>query len=79
MPILPKHLLEGTDKDKLKDSPLCTEPIGTGPYMYTKWNKGDRIILIANPASYFRGKVKLERYIFLVKSMATIFLDLKAG
>jgi peptide/nickel transport system substrate-binding protein len=74
--ILPRHLLEGKDITK---SPLGRHPIGTGPYKFKEWRAGDRIVLTYNP-DYFRGRVYLNGFVYLVKSdLATMFLELKAG
>ena len=34
--------------------PFNSSPVGTGPYKFARWLRGDRIILTANP-DYFRG------------------------
>lgn len=40
-------------------------PIGTGPYQFVEWNKGDRIVLKANK-NYFGSKPKWNKLIFRV-------------
>jgi peptide/nickel transport system substrate-binding protein len=57
-PILPAHLLS-----KLPDFnhiPFNAAPLGSGPYVVTRWAHGDRIEMRANPF-YYRGKPKIER------------------
>jgi peptide/nickel transport system substrate-binding protein len=57
-PILPAHLLS-----KLHDFnaiPFNSAPIGSGPYVVTRWLHGDRVEMRANPY-YYRGKPKIER------------------
>ena len=44
-PIVPKHHLEGKD---LKSAPLGNNPIGTGPYTFNEWKKGQYIRLDKN-------------------------------
>ena len=39
-------------------SPFNSAPVGTGPYRFVRWLRGDRIVLAANPA-YFRGAPKI--------------------
>lgn len=51
MPILPAHLLAGKP---LQRSAFNLHPVGTGPYTFARWDRGNRIVLRANPA-YFRG------------------------
>jgi peptide/nickel transport system substrate-binding protein len=56
-PILPAHLLA-----KLHDFnaiPFDAMPVGSGPYVVTKWTRGDSVEMRANPY-YFRGKPKIE-------------------
>jgi peptide/nickel transport system substrate-binding protein len=48
--ILPKHLYEGSDWSK---NPANERPVGTGPFSFKEWVKGQRIVLEANK-SYFR-------------------------
>ncbi|MDQ6780584.1 MAG: peptide ABC transporter substrate-binding protein [Candidatus Eremiobacteraeota bacterium] len=51
MPILPAHLLAGRP---LRRSAFNLHPVGTGPYTFVRWERGNRILLRANPG-YFRG------------------------
>ncbi len=44
-PIVPKHHLEGKD---LKSAPLGNSPIGTGPFVFNEWKKGQYIRLDKN-------------------------------
>jgi peptide/nickel transport system substrate-binding protein len=74
--MLPEHLLKGQDITK---SPLGRHPIGTGPYLFKKWETGQLIALTYNP-NYFEGRVYLNGYIFrVIPDLATMFLELKAG
>jgi peptide/nickel transport system substrate-binding protein len=38
-------------------------PVGTGPFRYVSWDRGQRVVLERNP-DYWRGPVKLERVIY---------------
>lgn len=51
--ILPAHLL--AKYPSLNNVPFNSSPIGTGPYRFVKWLRGDEIVLAANP-TYFRGR-----------------------
>jgi peptide/nickel transport system substrate-binding protein len=50
--ILPAHLL--ATYSNLNQISFNAGPVGTGPFEFVRWLRGDRIILRANP-SYFRG------------------------
>lgn len=58
--IVPKHLLEGAD---LNSSDFNRQPVGTGPFMFAEWKKGQYFVLKANP-NYFREKSKLDQIVF---------------
>lgn len=57
-PILPAHLL--AQLPNFNEIPFDSAPIGSGPYVVTKWTRGDRVALRANPY-YYRGKPTIER------------------
>ncbi len=56
--ILPAHLL--AKYSNLNQIPFNAAPVGTGPYEFVRWARGDRIVLRANDA-YFRGAPALKR------------------
>lgn len=58
---------------------LLDKPVGTGPYMLDKWQKGDSIILKANP-DYWGAKAQTPQLIFRwQKEAAARLLELQAG
>ncbi|HEY6233610.1 MAG TPA: peptide ABC transporter substrate-binding protein [Candidatus Elarobacter sp.] len=57
-PILPKHLLASLHD--FNHIPFNSMPLGSGPYVVTKWARGDRVQMRANPY-YYTGKPKIER------------------
>ncbi|MBS0124896.1 ABC transporter substrate-binding protein [Thetidibacter halocola] len=59
-PMVPKHLLEGTD---LRNSDLATSPVGTGPYKFVEWKKGQYIRLDKNEAYWQDGMPYLDRLV----------------
>jgi peptide/nickel transport system substrate-binding protein len=61
--ILPRHLYEGTD---IAQNPWNNKPVGTGPFMFKEWQKGNFIQLDRNPAYWDRGKPYLDRIVFRV-------------
>ncbi|MDD2717192.1 MAG: peptide-binding protein [Candidatus Wallbacteria bacterium] len=58
-PIIPKHLF---DKEDFGSSANNLHPVGTGPYRFVEWSKGEKIVLEANP-DYFGGRPFLDRII----------------
>lgn len=66
--ILPKHLWESVGPDKFSLTDLNLEPIGSGPYKYSSYQKDSRgnilsYKLVANP-SYFAGKPYISKISF---------------
>ena len=41
-----------------------SQPIGTGPFMFERWDRGDRIVLKRNPDYHVKGLPKLDRVTF---------------
>ncbi len=75
MGILPKHLLEGKD---LNTDPFSRNPIGTGPFRFSEWVTGQKVVVTLN-ADYYEGKPEIEQYLYrLIPDTATQFLELKA-
>lgn len=73
MSILPKHLLEG---EKITQSPLQRDPVGTGPFKFVNWNTGKNITLEAN-RDYFKGSPYLEKYVMkVIPDTASMFMAL---
>lgn len=61
--ILPKHIYEGTDIQK---NPACNAPIGTGPFKFKEWKKGEYIELVRNPEYWDAPKPYLDGIILRV-------------
>lgn len=61
--ILPKHLLE--KYADVNTVPFNAEPVGTGPYKFAKWIRGDRIEYVANP-DYFLGAPKIKNQVYKI-------------
>jgi len=60
-PILARHLYEGQDPTR---SPRNNEPVGTGPFKFREWTRGDRVVLERNPDYW--NPVYLDRLIFRI-------------
>lgn len=62
-PILPAHLLARyTSLDRV---PYNAAPIGSGPYRFSRWVRGDRLELAANP-HYYGGRPAISRILSLI-------------
>ena len=59
-PMVPKHLLEGQD---VKSSPLANKPVGTGPFKFVEWKKGQYIRLDKNENYWQEGLPYLDRIV----------------
>jgi peptide/nickel transport system substrate-binding protein len=59
---------------------MKSAPIGTGPFRFEEWVRGDRIVLVRNPDYYVKGLPKLDRvtYRFITDPNA-VLAALKAG
>lgn len=66
VPILPKHVLGDTQPAMLRSSPFNTQPIGTGPFIFSALRndqpKEQQIELTKN-IDYFKSAPKLERFV----------------
>ena len=59
--VLPKHIVgPGTN---FNQSPYNALPVGIGPFRYTAFNRGNDVVMEANP-NYFRGLPKLHKIIY---------------
>ncbi|WP_431282533.1 ABC transporter substrate-binding protein [Humitalea sp. 24SJ18S-53] len=61
--VLPKHLYEGTD---IPSNPHNLRPVGTGPFKFVEWRRGEAIILEKNADYWDAGKPYLDRIVFRV-------------
>jgi peptide/nickel transport system substrate-binding protein len=43
---------------------LKTKPIGTGPFMFKEWIKGERVVLVKNPNYWVKGQPYLDELVF---------------
>lgn len=63
VPIMPKHIYAGTD---YANNPANQKPIGTGPFMFDEWKRGQYIKLKRNPNYWKAGKPYLDELVFNV-------------
>ncbi len=59
--ILPEHVL--AKYPNLNDVPYNSAPMGTGPFKFVRWVRGDRIEFVRNE-HYFLGVPKIERIVW---------------
>jgi len=69
---LPFHKIKN-EKD-IKTSLFNFDPIGNGPFKLSKWVKGNRIELIANP-DYYLGKPSLDKIVYWSAPSIDALLD----
>ncbi len=74
--IIPEHLLKGVD---LNTAEFNRKPVGTGPFKFVEWRRGERIVMEAND-QYHAGRPALNRLIFRIIPDAVVLLqELRAG
>lgn len=59
-PIVPKHLLEGQD---VRNADLGNNPVGTGPFKFIEWQKGQYVRLEKNENYWKEGLPYLDRIV----------------
>ncbi|NEE09711.1 ABC transporter substrate-binding protein, partial [Streptomyces sp. SID7499] len=58
LPIAPQHIAGEQD---VNTGAFTTKPIGTGPYVLTKWSKGEKLSFTANP-HYWGGEPEVKKF-----------------
>jgi peptide/nickel transport system substrate-binding protein len=75
--VLPRHLYQGTDIPK---NPANLKPVGTGPFMFQEWVRGDHITVVRNPNYFLKGRPFLDRIIFkIIPDVNTAIAAFEAG
>ena len=69
--ILPSHLYAGTD---WATNPVNRAPVGTGPYRFVEWRRGELVRLAAN-ADHHRGRPAIDEIEFRVVPSVDDALD----
>jgi peptide/nickel transport system substrate-binding protein len=68
--IYPREAVEG----------MKSQPIGTGPFRFEEWVRGDRIVLVKHPDYHVQGLPKLDRVTFrFIPDPNAVLAALKAG
>ncbi len=75
--VLPEHIYRY--EDPMDFNNRVSDPVGSGPYVFENWTKGDRVVLRRNE-KYWGPKPKIEKlvYKFVVNEQASLEA-LKAG
>jgi len=63
LPIMPRHIYAGTDYAK---NPANQTPIGTGPFKFQEWRRGEHITLARHEQYWQVGKPYVDTVIFTV-------------
>jgi peptide/nickel transport system substrate-binding protein len=66
--ILPRHALQGEDleavwKDRI-ENPKTGRPIGSGPFLVERWERGKQLTLVRNPRYWGPHPAYLDRLVF---------------
>jgi peptide/nickel transport system substrate-binding protein len=60
-PIVPRHALAGVG-DMRTDDFNVSRPVGTGPYVFKEWKRGEQVTLVAN-STYWGGRPTIDEWI----------------
>lgn len=75
--ILPEHLWKGTD---ILKNPYDFKPVGTGPFIFKEYVKGDHITFLRNPNYFKKGLPYLDSIVLkIIPDSETRLLALKKG
>ena len=73
--IVPRELVEQ------QGEAFGTQPVGTGPFRFVRWERGKEIVLAPNP-EYFDGPPKLTRLVFRIfpgQGVERVFAEFQTG
>jgi len=75
--IVPEHVLRGVTD--LQHAAFDSAPIGSGPYLLDRWDRGTGVVMRANPR-YFRGAPKTPRLdLLFIADANTLGLQVRTG
>ncbi len=67
VPVLAAHILSGTAAAGMRAAQSAGAPVGSGKFRFSAWDRGARIVLVADTANY-RGRPLADRLIWLVSA-----------
>jgi peptide/nickel transport system substrate-binding protein len=74
--VLPAHLL--AQYPNINNVAYNSKPVGIGPFMVKEWQRGSRVVLVANPY-YFRGMPKLKEIDYeIITNANTVLTEMQA-
>lgn len=74
--VLPAHLL--AKYANLNNVDYNSKPVGIGPFMVKEWQRGSRVVMVANP-NYFRGMPKLKEIDYeIITNANTVLTEMQA-
>ncbi|MHC4212486.1 MAG: peptide-binding protein [Planctomycetota bacterium] len=77
MPIMPKHIYTFSDPAKFNER--RSNPVGSGPYVFEKWDVGSQIVIRRNE-NYWGQKPKIEKIVFrVITNQIAAIQSLRAG
>lgn len=77
--ILPRHLLDTIPRAQLASHPFASHPVGSGPYRFVAWTRGQSVELAAD-TNFFQGRPGIARLIFRVTpDFNTAIMQLVSG
>ncbi len=62
-PIVAKHIYQGTD---IQNNPANLKPVGTGPFRFVEYQKGQKLTLERNPEYFKAGLPYLDKIVFSI-------------
>ncbi len=64
--IMPKHVYDGMDAAGMRNAPANQTPVGTGPFKFGEWQRGNFIKLVKHDKYWQAGKPMLDEVIYRV-------------
>ncbi len=75
--VLPEHIYKYDDPQQFNSN--RTNPVGSGPYIFDKWDVGQQVVLARNE-NYWGKKTNLDKYVYRFITNSTAALQsLKSG
>jgi len=79
---LPRHLLQNVPAAQLSQAPFNQQPVGSGPFKFVSWERGQQLVLEANPQfpQALGGRPYLDRAVFrIIPEATTMLTELLSG